>query len=207
MLDLKGTFTAIITPFNEDQSIDYDALEKLIEEQVAAGIEGIVVMGTTGESPTIPPDEHVAVTKFVIDKVNQRCLVIAGAGSNCTSEAVGYSQHAAEDGADALLQVNPYYNKPTQEGLFQHFWTLAEEVDIPHIVYNIKGRTGVNVETSTMKRLPIDACTLGVPGGRRPWPLLPESFFVGARDMTNVFNFPSTTKSARSACTPSSSYW
>ncbi|MDZ4217209.1 MAG: dihydrodipicolinate synthase family protein, partial [Candidatus Gracilibacteria bacterium] len=139
MMNLKGTFTAIVTPFKSDaeQSVDYDALEKLIEEQVEAGIEGIVALGTTGESPTIAPEERTDIIRFVIEKVNGRTLVIAGTGSNCTAEVIEYSRQAKDDGVDALLIVNPYYNKPTQEGLYRHFWKIAEEVDLPQIVYNI----------------------------------------------------------------------
>jgi len=153
----KGVFTAIITPFKKDESVDYDALGKLIEFQIKNGVSGIVPCGTTGESPTLTQEEHKKVIEFTIDKVAKRCLVIAGTGSNCTREAVELSVEAQKDGADALLLVNPYYNKPTQEGLFLHFKKIADSVKIPVIVYNIKGRTGVNVETATLMRL-INSC-------------------------------------------------
>jgi len=153
----KGVFTAIITPFKRDESVDYDALGKLIEFQINNGVAGIVPCGTTGESPTLNHAEHKKVIEFVIKKVNKRCFVIAGTGSNCTKEAVELSRDAQRAGADGLLLVNPYYNKPTQEGLFLHFKKIADSVKIPVIVYNIKGRTGVNVETPTLMRI-ISAC-------------------------------------------------
>jgi len=153
----KGVFTAIITPFKRDEGVDYDALGKLIEFQIKNGVAGIVPCGTTGESPTLNHDEHKKVIEFVTKKVNKRCFVIAGTGSNCTKEAVELSRDAEKAGADGLLLVNPYYNKPTQEGLFLHFKKIADAVKIPVIVYNIKGRTGVNVETSTLMRI-ISAC-------------------------------------------------
>jgi 4-hydroxy-tetrahydrodipicolinate synthase len=152
-MKFSGVYTAIITPFNEDESIDYDALEKLIEYNIESGVSGIVPCGTTGESPTLNHEEHNDLIKFVVKKVNKRVLVIAGTGSNCTKEAIRMSQHAEKDGADALLLVNPYYNKPTQEGLYLHFKAIADSVSVPCIVYNIKGRTGVNVETQTLLRL------------------------------------------------------
>lgn len=153
----KGVFTAIITPFNSDESIDYVSLEKLIEDQISSNIAGIVVCGTTGESPTLSPKEHNEVIEFVTKKVNKRVLVIAGTGSNCTREAIELTNHAEQIGVDATLQVNPYYNKPTQEGLFLHFKSIADSTKLPVIIYNIKGRTGVNIETPTLMRL-INSC-------------------------------------------------
>jgi 4-hydroxy-tetrahydrodipicolinate synthase len=149
----KGVYTAIITPFNQDESIDEEALKKLIEFNIENGISGIVPCGTTGESPTLSSEEHDKVIELTIKQVAGRVPVIAGTGSNCTKEAIALSQHAEKAGADALLLVNPYYNKPTQEGLYRHFKAIANSVKIPCIVYNIKGRTGVNVETSTLMRL------------------------------------------------------
>lgn len=149
----KGAYTAIITPFKEDESIDEEALKKLIDFNIESGIAGIVPCGTTGESPTLSPEEHDKVIEITIKHVAGRAKVIAGTGSNCTKEAIELSQHAEKAGADALLLVNPYYNKPTQEGLYRHFKAIADSVKIPCIVYNIKGRTGVNVETSTLMRL------------------------------------------------------
>jgi 4-hydroxy-tetrahydrodipicolinate synthase len=159
----RGVYTAIVTPFKKDEGVDYDALGKLIELQISAGVDGIVPCGTTGESPTLTQEEHEAVIEFTIKKVNKRCKVIAGTGSNCTREAIELSVGAERAGADALLLVNPYYNKPTQEGLYRHFKAVANSVTIPVIVYNIRGRTGVNVETPTLMRI-INDCpnVLGV---------------------------------------------
>ena len=149
----QGAYTAIITPFDEKDRVDYDALEVLIEMQINNGIDGIVVCGTTGESPTLNHFEHSDVIRFVIDKARKRVKVIAGTGSNCTKEAVELSKNAELDEADALLLVNPYYNKPTQEGLYRHFKAISQAVHTPIILYNIKGRTGVNIETATLLRL------------------------------------------------------
>jgi len=152
----KGVYTAIITPFNDDESVNEEELKKLIDFNIDNGISGIVPCGTTGESPTLSNAEHERVIEVTIEHVNKRVPVIAGTGSNCTREAIRLSQHAEEAGADALLLVNPYYNKPTQEGLYRHFKAIAESVKIPCVVYNIKGRTGVNVETPTLMRLAND---------------------------------------------------
>jgi 4-hydroxy-tetrahydrodipicolinate synthase len=150
---LKGVFTAIITPFTENNEVDYSALQKLIDYNLELGVAGIVPCGTTGESPTLSSEEHHKVIEETIKHVNGRAKVIAGTGSNCTKEAIELSKEAEKAGADALLLVNPYYNKPTQEGLYRHFKAIANSVKIPCVVYNIKGRTGVNVETETLLRL------------------------------------------------------
>ena len=149
----KGAITAIVTPFKEDESLDLDALGRLVEFQIKNNIDGIVPCGTTGESPTLDYEEHEKVIQTVIDAANGRVPIIAGTGSNSTREAIEMTKKAADAGADASLQVCPYYNKPTQEGLFRHFSAIARAVDIPIIVYNIKGRTGVNMETPTLARL------------------------------------------------------
>ena len=149
----RGVYTAIITPFDEKERVDYDTLEALIEMQIANGIDGIIVCGTTGESPTLNHFEHSDVIRFVIDRVRKRIKVIAGTGSNCTKEAIELSKNAELDEADALLLVSPYYNKPTQEGLYRHFKAISDSVHTPIILYNIKGRTGVNIETPTLLRL------------------------------------------------------
>jgi 4-hydroxy-tetrahydrodipicolinate synthase len=149
----KGLYTAIITPFKEDEKVDYEALKELIEFNIKNGVDGIVPCGTTGESPTLDYIEHEDVIEFVVKYVNKRVKVIAGTGSNCTREAIDLSQQAEDSGADAILLVNPYYNKPTQEGLFRHFKAIADSVKIPCILYNIKGRTAVNLETPTLMRL------------------------------------------------------
>ncbi len=153
-IDLTGTFTAIITPFTKDgESIDYTAFENLIEEQIAAGIDGIVVAGTTGESPTLTWAENDELIKKAVTIVNKRILVIAGTGSNSTAEAVTHSMEAEKNGADALLVVTPYYNKPTQNGIYDYFMQINNAVSVPIIVYNIAGRCGVNIETSTLLRM------------------------------------------------------
>jgi 4-hydroxy-tetrahydrodipicolinate synthase len=149
----RGVFTAIVTPFNADESVDEQALKNLIDFNLANGVAGIVPCGTTGESPTLSHAEHDRVIELTIEYVNGRGSVLAGTGSNSTSEAIRLSQHAAGVGANALLLVTPYYNKPTQEGMYRHFRAIAESVTIPCIIYNIKGRTGVNLETDTLVRL------------------------------------------------------
>ncbi len=152
----RGVFTAIITPFKEDESVDEEALKKLIDFNIENGVSGIVPCGTTGESPTLSHEEHDRVIELTVRHVNKRVPVIAGTGSNSTKEAIRLTKHAEEIGADACLLVNPYYNKPTQEGLYRHFKAIADSVNFPCIVYNIKGRTGVNVETPTLMRLARD---------------------------------------------------
>ena len=152
-----GVYTAIITPFNSDGQIDWTVFEKLIELQIAGGITGIVPCGTTGESPTLTEHEQLEVISRTVQLVKGRCSVVAGTGSNSTAHAVALSRQAEELGANAVLVVNPYYNKPTQEGLFRHFSAVANAISIPLVVYNIKGRTAVNLETSTLIRL-IKSC-------------------------------------------------
>ena len=149
----KGVYTAIITPFNEDGSVDEKSLKNLVEFQIENGISGLVPCGTTGESPTLSHEEHNHVVDLVVKFAAGRVPVIAGTGSNSTKEAIAMTRHAKESGADASLQVAPYYNKPTQEGFYRHFTAIADAVDIPLIIYNIPGRTGSNIETSTMIRL------------------------------------------------------
>ena len=149
----KGVYTAIVTPFREDGSFDEEGMRRLIGFQIENKIDGIVPCGTTGESPTLSHEEHDLVIDAAVKHVNGRVPVIAGAGSNSTAEAIRLTKHAAEAGADAVLQVNPYYNKPTQKGLYLHFKAIADAVEIPVIVYNIKGRTAVNVETPTLVKL------------------------------------------------------
>ena len=149
----QGTYTAVITPFNDKDEVDYNVFEKIIEQQIAGGVEGIVFAGTTGESPTLSPEEHIEILQWAGKVINGRCQLIAGTGSNSTKEALEYSQVADKAGADGLLIVTPYYNKPTQAGMIQHFKTIADSVNTPIIIYNIKGRTGVNLETSTLIEL------------------------------------------------------
>src|SRR3989338_6461958 len=149
----KGAITAIVTPFLEDGGIDEASLRNLILFQIENKIDGIVPCGTTGESPTLSHEELNRVVKLAIDAANGKVPVIAGTGSNSTREAISMTKHASDNGADASLQVCPYYNKPTQEGLFRHFSSIAKAADIPIIIYNIQGRTGINMETATLARL------------------------------------------------------
>ena len=149
----KGAITAIVTPFKMDGELDEESLRKLVEFQIKNKIDGIVPCGTTGESPTLNHEEHGKVIELVIEAANGRVPVIAGTGSNSAKEAIEMTRHAADAGANASLQVCPYYNKPTQEGLYRHFSAIANAVDIPIIIYNIQGRTSVNMETSTLARL------------------------------------------------------
>jgi len=149
----KGTYTAVITPFLPDNTIDWAAFEKLVEKQIVGGVDGIVFVGTTGESPTLSHQEHQEILRWSVKAVNGRCKVIHGTGSNNTRESIELAQVAAEAGADGHLVINPYYNKPTAEGLYQHFSAIADAADLPIIVYNIKGRTAINLETETLLRL------------------------------------------------------
>lgn len=149
----KGSLVALVTPMHEDGSIDQDALERLIEWHIEAGTDGIVAVGTSGESATLDVPEHAAVIKRVVEIVARRIPVIAGTGANATAEAIELTERAAGAGADACLLVTPYYNKPTQEGLFQHFSRIAAAVAIPQILYNVPGRTALDMQASTTARL------------------------------------------------------
>lgn len=139
----SGVYTALITPFRND-AVDYDALARIIEMQVKGGIDGVVPMGTTGESPTVSYQEHLEILKKTVEFVNKRVKVIAGAGSNSTKEAVFITESAVKYGVDGILSVNPYYNKPTQKGLVAHFETVAKAAGVPVVLYNMPGRTGGN---------------------------------------------------------------
>ncbi|MCE5283167.1 MAG: 4-hydroxy-tetrahydrodipicolinate synthase [Deltaproteobacteria bacterium] len=147
-----GAIVAIVTPFKNGK-VDEEALRKLIEEQIAAGTDGIAPCGTTGESTTLSHDEHDRVIEITIDAVKKRVPVIAGTGSNSTTEALRLTRHAWEAGADGALLVCPYYNRPTQEGLFLHYQKIAQEIPIPIVIYNIPGRTGINLMPETLARL------------------------------------------------------
>jgi 4-hydroxy-tetrahydrodipicolinate synthase len=148
----QGSLVALVTPFR-NEAIDEAKLRELVEFHVKNGTDAIIPCGTTGESPTLSHDEHRRVVDVVIETARGRIPVVAGTGSNSTREAIGLTQHAAASGAAGALVVNPYYNKPTQEGLYRHFRAVAESSDLPILVYNIQGRTAVNVETDTMARL------------------------------------------------------
>ena len=148
----RGSFTALVTPFNNG-SLDEKAFRSLVDWQVAEGTHGLVPVGTTGESPTLSHAEHNQVVEWCIEQAKGRVPVIAGAGSNATKEAIELSRHAQEAGADAVLVVTPYYNKPTQEGLYQHFKAINDAVDIPIVIYNIPARSVIDMSVDTMKRL------------------------------------------------------
>lgn len=148
----RGTFTALVTPFRGD-AIDFDALTKLIESQIAAGITGIVAVGTTGEAPTLSHDERHAVIRKCVEVAKGRCQVLAGTGSYSTRDAIEASKQAQSLGVDGLLIVAPYYNKPSQEGLFQHFRSIGQATSLPIMLYNIPGRCGVDIGVETVVRL------------------------------------------------------
>ncbi|WP_061222978.1 4-hydroxy-tetrahydrodipicolinate synthase [Leptospira weilii] len=148
----QGVYTAIITPFKNDK-IDYESYNKLLEKQIKAGINGVVPCGTTGESPTLSHTEHAELIRETVKAVQGKIQVVAGTGSNSTREAIELTEAACKDGVDGILSVNPYYNKPTQEGLFQHFKAIAEHSSVPVMLYNIPGRTSVNLQPETVLRL------------------------------------------------------
>ncbi|MBV5314035.1 MAG: 4-hydroxy-tetrahydrodipicolinate synthase [Prolixibacteraceae bacterium] len=148
-----GAGVALITPFNEDKSVDYSALERLIENQIQGGIDYLVVLGTTAETPTLTDEEKKEIVRFVIEKNAGRLKIVVGMGGNNTLGLVKSIQNANFDGVDAILSVTPYYNKPTQEGLFQHFKMVVEACPIPVILYNVPGRTGVNMDADTTLRI------------------------------------------------------
>ena len=149
----KGSFVAMITPFTKNDEVYEKGIKELVEFHIQNGTNGIVSCGTTGESPTLSHEEHKRVVELTIKAVAGRVPVIAGAGSNCTREALDLTSHAKETGADGALIITPYYNKPTQKGLYLHFKKIAEEVDIPIVVYNVPSRTGVNILPETLAEL------------------------------------------------------
>ena len=150
---IQGSIVALVTPMDSDGSIDRNSLQKLVEYHIEQGTDAIVAMGTTGESATLDTDEHCAVIKWIVDDVAGRIPVIAGTGANSTTEAITLTQRAKEVGADACLLVTPYYNKPTQEGLFLHYQAIAGAVDIPQILYNVPGRTACDMLPKTIAKL------------------------------------------------------
>ncbi|MFW2066920.1 4-hydroxy-tetrahydrodipicolinate synthase [Acinetobacter johnsonii] len=150
---IQGSIVAIVTPMFEDGSVDWKGLEKLVEWHIAQGTNSIVAVGTTGEASTLSMKEHTQVIKEIIRVANKRIPIIAGTGANSTREAIELTKEAKELGADAALLVTPYYNKPTQEGLYQHYKAIAEAVDLPQILYNVPGRTGVDLANETVFRL------------------------------------------------------
>jgi 4-hydroxy-tetrahydrodipicolinate synthase len=152
-MKLEGVYTALVTPMTETGKLDEKALRRLVDFQVEGGVQGLVPVGTTGESPTLDGDECKRVIQVVVEQARGRVQVIAGAGSNSTAEAVEYARDAKEVGAMATLQVGPYYNKPTSQGFLGHFRAIADAVDLPLVVYNIAGRTGKNIDNPTMLEL------------------------------------------------------
>jgi len=158
----KGSMVAIATPMNEDGSLDFESLEQLIEFHISNQTDVIISVGTTGESATLDFDEHSKVIKRTIDIVKARIPVIAGTGANSTSEAIELTESAKKNGADACLLVTPYYNKPTQEGLYQHYKKIADQVEIPQILYNVPGRTSVDMQPETVHRLSTHDNIIGI---------------------------------------------
>lgn len=157
----EGTYTALVTPFKNGE-VDYPALEELIERQAEAKVDGIVPCGSTGESATLSHDEHERIIAFAIEKANKRLKIIAGTGSNSTKESIRLTKFAADHGADGSLLIAPYYNKPTQDGLYAHYAAIAGAVDLPQIVYNIPGRCAVNIAPETLARLAKVARIVGI---------------------------------------------
>jgi 4-hydroxy-tetrahydrodipicolinate synthase len=154
-MTFRGTYTALITPFREDR-VDTAAFKALIDRQVAAGITGIVPVGTTGESPTVDTDEHIEIIRLAVEFAAGRCQVVAGTGANATKEAIELTQAAEKAGATGTLQVCPYYNKPSQEGLYRHFKTVAENTGLPVMLYSVPGRSGIEIGVETTARLAAD---------------------------------------------------
>ena len=152
-LDIRGCGTALVTPFRKDASLDLDALRRLVQFQLSAGIDFLVPCGTTGETPTLEHAEYVAVVRTVVQEAGGKVPVIAGVGGNNTKKVINLAAEARELGVDGILSVAPYYNKPTQEGLYQHFKAIAESTDLPTIIYNVPGRTSSNIEPATVARL------------------------------------------------------
>lgn len=149
----KGVCTALITPFDENNNINFEILGKIIENQIESGVSALLFLGTTGESPTLSEGERISVIKFAVEKVKHRVPVLVGVGTNCTEETIERAKKFKNLGVDGVLIVSPYYNKPTQKGLYQHFKKIAMAVDIPIILYNVPSRTGVNLEPQTIVEL------------------------------------------------------
>ena len=162
MMEMRGVYTALVTPFTKEGKVDYGKLGELLEIQIAGGVDGVVPVGTTGESPTLDADEHMKVIEETVKRAAGRCKVMAGTGANCAEEAVALTKHAAEVGADCTLQVTPYYNKPTQEGLYRHFSMVADTCKLPVVLYNVPGRTGTAIAAETIARLAKNTNVLAV---------------------------------------------
>ena len=177
-----GSRPALITPFDQNNIINYDAFGRLIDAQIEAGVDAVCVCGTTGESATMSIREHIAAVEFCVKRVNHRVKVIAGAGSNDTSAAVYLSQHAQDSGADALLHVTPYYNKASQTGLIKHYEYIADRVELPIILYNVPGRTGVSFTAETYKILSENPKINGVKEASGNFSLLAHTRFLCGDD-------------------------
>ena len=160
-MELKGVYTAMVTPLSKG-AVDYGKLREIVEMQIQGGVDGIVPVGTTGESPTLDAEEHMKVIEETISAAAGRCRIMAGTGANSTAEAIILTKHAKSVGADCSLQVTPYYNKPTQEGIYRHFSTIADTCGIPIVLYNVPGRTGVGIAAETIARLVKNTNVLGV---------------------------------------------
>ncbi|MBS0308190.1 MAG: 4-hydroxy-tetrahydrodipicolinate synthase [Proteobacteria bacterium] len=186
---IQGSIVAIVTPMLEDGSLDLPGLRKLIDWHIAEGTDGIVIVGTTGESPTVSVEEHCELVKVTVEHVAKRIPVIAGTGGNSTTEAIELTRFAKQVGADASLQVVPYYNRPTQEGMYQHFKKIAEAVDLPVILYNVPGRTVADMANDTIVRLAavpgiggVKDATGNIARGTDLLRLVPKSFAVYSGD-------------------------
>ncbi len=177
-----GSCPALVTPFDQNNIINYDAFGRLIDAQIEAGVDAVCVCGTTGESATMSIREHIAAVEFCVKRVNHRVKVIAGAGSNDTSAAVYLSQHAQDSGADALLHVTPYYNKASQAGLIKHYEYIADRVELPIILYNVPGRTGVSFTAETYKVLSENPKINGVKEASGNFSLLAHTRFLCGDD-------------------------
>ncbi len=158
----EGTYTALVTPFKDDQSIDWDAFERLVEGQIAAGVQGIVPCGTTGESPTLSDEERTLIVKICVEEARGKVPVLAGAGGYDTREVIHAARQMERAGANGLLSVTPYYNKPTPDGLVQHYKAIAESTSLPIVLYNVPGRTGCNIDVATLTRLAAIPNIIGV---------------------------------------------
>jgi len=179
----SGSLVAIVTPFKHGK-VDEQSYRDLIEFQIANGTHGIVPCGTTGESATLSPEEHERVVAFTVEVVNRRVPVIAGTGSNATDEAIAFTKHAKHAGADGALLITPYYNKPTQEGLYQHYAAVAKAVDIPLILYNIQGRTSVNMSPATIARTAKIDTIVGIKEGSGSLGQVSEIMHLCGEDLT-----------------------
>ncbi|MDB5935720.1 MAG: 4-hydroxy-tetrahydrodipicolinate synthase [Massilia sp.] len=186
---IKGSIVAIVTPMHADGSLDYPGLRKLIDWHIAEGTDGIVIVGTTGESATVSVEEHCELVKLAVEHTKGRIPIIAGTGGNSTEEAIKLTRHAKEVGADATLQVVPYYNRPTQEGMYRHFKAIAEAVDLPVILYNVPGRTVADMSNDTVLRLAaipnivgLKDATGNIGRGAELLRLAPKSFAVYSGD-------------------------